>query len=206
MRVAISDVPRHRSGRRRCPPALTIRVRRPSCRCSTGTARAAARRTCVPAPPSRCSRRRRVTSTSWWPTPTAGSRSPPPSNSCRRVESYVKNAFLGFEFRMWTERRERRYQPDFLLRVKTPGDERFQPDRGDHRLPPRTRALVRAMQRWLPAVNAQREQLGLLPWHFAEVTEIERINSSSQTSNASPPGGRSRRRAPGAPSSCCWNS
>ena len=31
--------------------------------------------------------------------------------------------------------------------------------------------------RSLPAVNAQREKLGMLPWHFCEVTDIERIKN-----------------------------
>jgi type III restriction enzyme len=93
------------------------------------------------------------------------------------VESYVKNAFLGFEVPYVDKSgAERRYQPDFLLRVKTPGDERFNliveitgfaKDKAEKRW--------FMQQRWLPAVNAQREQLGLLPWHFIEVTEIERI-------------------------------
>lgn len=93
------------------------------------------------------------------------------------VESYVKNAFLGFEIPYVDKTgTERRYVPDFLLRVKTPGDERFNliveisgfaKDKAEKR--------YFVQQRWLPAVNAQREQLGLLPWHFIEVTEIERI-------------------------------
>jgi type III restriction enzyme len=36
-------------------------------------------------------------------------------------------------------------------------------------------------QRWLPAVNAQRAQLGLaggLPWYFCEITDIERIKNT----------------------------
>jgi type III restriction enzyme len=93
------------------------------------------------------------------------------------VESYVKNAFLGFEIPYVDKSgTERRYQPDFLLRVKTPGDEHFNlivEISGFARDKTEKRWFVQ--QRWLPAVNAQREQLGLLPWHFIEVTEIERI-------------------------------
>jgi type III restriction enzyme len=93
------------------------------------------------------------------------------------VESYVKNAFLGFEVPYVDKAgAERRYQPDFLLRVKTPGDERFNlivEITGFAKDKVEKRWFL--TQRWLPAVNAQRGQLGLLPWHFIEVTEIERI-------------------------------
>jgi hypothetical protein len=30
-------------------------------------------------------------------------------------------------------------------------------------------------ERWLPAVNAHREELNTLPWHFMEVTDIARV-------------------------------
>lgn len=93
------------------------------------------------------------------------------------VESYVKNAFLGFEVPYVDKQgTDRRYQPDFLLRVRTPGDEHFNlivevtgfaKDKAEKR--------YFVQQRWLPAVNAQREKLGVLPWHFVEVTDIERI-------------------------------
>ena len=99
------------------------------------------------------------------------------------VESYVKNAFLGFEIPYVDKSgAERRYQPDFLLRVKTPGDERFNlivEITGFAKDKAEKRWFVQ--QRWLPAVNAQREQLGLLPWHFAEVTEIERIKEQLES-------------------------
>jgi type III restriction enzyme len=102
------------------------------------------------------------------------------------VEAYVKNAFLGFEVPYVDKTgTERRYQPDFLLRVKTPGDERFNlivEISGFARDKVEKRWFVQ--QRWLPAVNGQRQQLGLLPWHFIEVTDIERIKEQLQASIA----------------------
>jgi type III restriction enzyme len=95
------------------------------------------------------------------------------------VESYVKNAFLGFEVPYVDKTgAERRYLPDFLCRVKTPEGERFNliveitgfaQDKAEKRW------FMR--ERWLPAVNARRDQLGFLPWYFVEVTDIERIKN-----------------------------
>ena len=95
------------------------------------------------------------------------------------VESYVKNAFLGFEVPYVDKTgAERRYLPDYLCRVRTPGGEHFNliveitgfaKDKAEKR--------YFIQQRWLPAVNAQRERLGMLPWHFVEVTDIERIKN-----------------------------
>ncbi len=95
------------------------------------------------------------------------------------VESYVKNAFLGFDIPYVDKTgAERRYQPDFLCRVRTPGGECFNlivEITGFSRDKEAKRYYVR--ERWLPAVNAQRQRLGLLPWHFIEVTDIERIKN-----------------------------
>ena len=95
------------------------------------------------------------------------------------VESYVKNAFLGFEVPYVDKTgAERRYLPDYLCRVRTPGGEHFNliveitgfaKDKAEKR--------YFIQQRWLPAVNAQRERLGMLPWHFVEVTDIDRIKN-----------------------------
>jgi type III restriction enzyme len=83
------------------------------------------------------------------------------------VESYVKNAFLGFEVPYVDKAgAERRYLPDFICRVEITG---FARDKAEKRW------FVH--NRWLPAVNGQRETLGLLPWHFVEVTDIERIKN-----------------------------
>ncbi|MCL1962314.1 MAG: DEAD/DEAH box helicase family protein [Desulfovibrionaceae bacterium] len=95
------------------------------------------------------------------------------------VESYVKNAFLGFEI-PYTDRagKERRYVPDFLCRITTPGGRRFNliveitgfaKDKEFKR--------YYTLQRWLPAVNAQRGQFGGLSWHFIEITGIERLRN-----------------------------
>jgi type III restriction enzyme len=95
------------------------------------------------------------------------------------VESYVKNAFLGFEVPYVDKSgAERRYQPDFLCRVRTPGGERFNlivEITGFAKDKEAKRWYIE--KRWLPAVNAERERLGSLPWHFVEVTDIERIKN-----------------------------
>jgi type III restriction enzyme len=95
------------------------------------------------------------------------------------VESYVKNAFLGFEVPYVDKTgAERRYQPDFICRVRTPGGEHFNlivEITGFAKDKAEKRWFVQ--NRWLPAVNGQRERLGLLPWHFVEVTDIERIKN-----------------------------
>ena len=95
------------------------------------------------------------------------------------VESYVKNAFLGFEVPYVDKAgAERRYLPDYLCRVRSSGGEHFNliveitgfaKDKAEKR--------YFMQERWLPAVNAQREKLGMLPWHFVEVTDIERIKN-----------------------------
>ena len=95
------------------------------------------------------------------------------------VESYVKNAFLGFEI-PYTDKagKERKYLPDFLCRVRTPGGQRFnlivEITGFAH-----DKELKRyfTLQRWLPAVNAQRERFGGLSWYFLEITDIERIRN-----------------------------
>jgi len=91
----------------------------------------------------------------------------------------VKNAFLGFDVPyVDAQGAERRYQPDYLCRVRTPEGEHFNliveitgfaKDKAEKR--------YFVQQRWLPAVNAQRHQLGLLPWHFVEITDIARIKN-----------------------------
>jgi len=95
------------------------------------------------------------------------------------VECYVKNAFLGFEIPYVDKSgAERRYQPDFVCRVRTLRGERFNlivEVTGFAKDKEAKRYYVE--KRWLPAVNAQRERLGSLPWHFVEVTDIERIKN-----------------------------
>ena len=96
------------------------------------------------------------------------------------VESYVKNAFLGFEVPYVDKQgKERRYQPDFLCRIKTPDDERFNlivEITGFAKDKELKRYYMQ--QRWLPAVNAQRGTMGFLPWYFVEITDIERIKNA----------------------------
>jgi type III restriction enzyme len=99
------------------------------------------------------------------------------------VQSYVKNAFLGFAIPYVDKQgTERQYQPDFLCRVKTPEGELFNlivEITGFAKDKELKRYFT--TQRWLPAVNAQRAQLGLaggLPWYFCEITDIERIKNT----------------------------
>lgn len=93
------------------------------------------------------------------------------------VEAYVKNAFLGFEIPYVDKAgTERRYLPDFLLRVKTPEDERFHlivEISGFSKDKAEKRWFV--TERWLPAVKALKQETLPLPWHFVEITDIERI-------------------------------
>ena len=93
------------------------------------------------------------------------------------VLSYVKNAFLGFEVPYVDKTgAERRYRPDFLLRMQTPGGVQFnlvvevtgfEFDKAEKRY------FMR--ERWLPAVNAHRDDLCTQAWHFMEVTDIDRV-------------------------------
>lgn len=95
------------------------------------------------------------------------------------VQSYVKNAFLGFAIPYVDKQGvDRHYQPDFLCRVKTPGGELFNlivEITGFAKDKELKRYFT--TQRWLPAVNAQRDKFGGLPWHFIEITDIERIKN-----------------------------
>ena len=101
-----------------------------------------------------------------------------------QVESYVKNAFLGFEI-PYTDKtgKDRRYLPDFLLRVKTPGGHRYNlivEITGFSTDKELKRYFVK--ERWLPAVNASgrhaQKHWGGHPWYFAEITDIERIKNT----------------------------
>ena len=95
------------------------------------------------------------------------------------VQSYVKNAFLGFEVPYVDKQgTERKYLPDFLCRIKTPDGELFNlivEITGFAKDKELKRYFMQ--KRWLPAVNAQREKLGGPAWHFAEITDIERIKN-----------------------------
>jgi type III restriction enzyme len=99
-----------------------------------------------------------------------------------RVESYVKNAFLGFEVPyVDAAGTERRYVPDFILRVATPQGRRFHlvvEVTGFAKDKAEKRYFMR--ERWLPAVNGHLELLQTEPWYFFEVTEIERVKEQLQ--------------------------
>jgi len=92
------------------------------------------------------------------------------------VESYVKNAFLGFAIPYVQGGKEREYLPDYLVRIRNESGETanlileitgFNKDKELKRWA--------VNERWLPAVNNMRQKLGLAPWHFAEITDIDNI-------------------------------
>ena len=92
------------------------------------------------------------------------------------VESYVKNAFLGFAIPYFQGGKEREYLPDYLVRIRNESGETanlileitgFNKDKELKRWA--------VNERWLPAVNNMRQKLGLAPWHFAEITDIDNI-------------------------------
>jgi type III restriction enzyme len=92
------------------------------------------------------------------------------------VESYVKNAFLGFSVPYIDKGKERNYLPDYLVRLRTPKLREamllleitgFNKDKELKRWA--------VNERWLPAVNNARKRLGLSPWYFAEIDDIEDI-------------------------------
>lgn len=95
------------------------------------------------------------------------------------VQSYVKNAFLGFEVPYVDKQgTERKYLPDFLCRVKTSDGELYNlivEITGFAKDKELKRYFMQ--QRWLPAVNAQCSKTGGLPWYFCEITDIERIKN-----------------------------
>lgn len=92
------------------------------------------------------------------------------------VESYVKNAFLGFTIPYIEGGKERQYIPDFLIRLRTPKLREaalILEITGFNKNKELKRWAV--SERWLPAVNNARRKLGLPPWHFAEIDDIDDI-------------------------------
>lgn len=93
-----------------------------------------------------------------------------------QVESYVKNAFLGFAIPYIANGKERDYLPDYLIRLRTPklrSANLLLEITGLNKDKELKRWYVR--ERWLPAVNNARDKLGLAPWYFEEITDIENI-------------------------------
>ncbi len=95
------------------------------------------------------------------------------------VQSYVKNAFLGFEVPYVDKQgTERKYLPDFLCRVKTPDGELYNlivEITGFNKDKELKRYFMK--ERWLPAVNAQLKEPFAPQWHFVEITDIDRIKN-----------------------------
>ena len=95
------------------------------------------------------------------------------------VESYVKNAFLGFSIPYTADGKERQYFPDYIARIRTPDDNRFNlliEITGFNKDKTFKRWYVK--ERWLPAVNTARAKLKQDPWYFVEITDIDRIKNS----------------------------
>ena len=81
--------------------------------------------------------------------------------------------------------KERNYLPDYLVRIVTPKLRRAQlilEITGFNTDKEIKRWYVR--ERWLPAVNSVREKLGLPPWYFEEVTDIDNIKPALETAIA----------------------
>jgi type III restriction enzyme len=92
------------------------------------------------------------------------------------VESYVKNAFLGFAIPYVQGGKAREYLPDYLVRIRTPKLRHANlilEITGFNKDKELKRWYVR--ERWLPAVNNARQKLGLAPWFFEEITEIDNV-------------------------------
>lgn len=88
------------------------------------------------------------------------------------VISYVKNAFLNFVIPYIKDNKERSYYPDFVAYVQTPSGKKvnliievtgLNTDKAEKRF--------YVENRWLPAVNAVREQLGMDEWAFLEIAD-----------------------------------
>jgi type III restriction enzyme len=95
------------------------------------------------------------------------------------VQSYVKNAFLGFAIPYVDGKGvERQYLPDFICRVQTPEGEPFNlivEITGFSQDKELKRYFTQ--QRWLPAVNAQLTDPLAPRWYFVEITDIARIKN-----------------------------
>lgn len=86
------------------------------------------------------------------------------------VQSYVKNAFLGFTIPYVHEGKDRQYFPDFIVRCKTNSGNTFNlivEVTGMNKDKAVKKDYV--MNRWLPAVNAVREKYEFDEWHFVEI-------------------------------------
>jgi type III restriction enzyme len=88
----------------------------------------------------------------------------------KAVETYVKNAFLGFTIPYVADGKDQQYFPDFIARCRTPGG-------GTVNLIIEVTGMNKdkaakkwyVENRWLPAVNAVREKYGYNEWAFIEI-------------------------------------
>ena len=86
------------------------------------------------------------------------------------VESYVKNAFLGFQIPYVGHGKDKLYFPDFIARCRVPSGSLvnliieitgMNQDKAEKRW--------YVDNRWLPAVNAVRDKYAMEPWAFVEI-------------------------------------
>jgi type III restriction enzyme len=112
----------------------------------------------------------------------------------KAVETYVKNAFLGFTIPYVADGRDQQYFPDFIARVSVPEDGTACPAEAmgkstsakapaDKQGRRRVNLIIEVTgmnkdkaakkwyveNRWLPAVNAVREKYGYDEWAFIEI-------------------------------------
>jgi type III restriction enzyme len=87
-----------------------------------------------------------------------------------QVESYVKNAFLGFQIPYVKDGADKLYFPDFIARCKGKNGtvkHLIIEITGMNKDKEEKRWYVE--NRWLPAVNAVRDKYDYPEWHFIEI-------------------------------------
>lgn len=89
----------------------------------------------------------------------------------KEVISYVKNSFLGFNIPYLAHGKDRNYQPDYIVRCKSPNGgiinlileiTGYNEDKDEKR--------QYMKNRWLPAVNNTLDLLEMEPWFFLEIS------------------------------------
>ncbi|MCS6978614.1 MAG: DEAD/DEAH box helicase family protein [Flavobacteriales bacterium] len=87
-----------------------------------------------------------------------------------QVESYVKNAFLGFAIPYVKDGKDKQYFPDFIARVKgRDGKVKNLIIEISGMSHDKAEKKWYVENRWLPAVNAVKDKYGYPEWHFIEI-------------------------------------
>lgn len=104
------------------------------------------------------------------------------------VESYVKNAFLGFTIPYTREGKDKSYYPDFIAKAKGRDGQLIYliiEVTGANKADKAEKKWF-VENRWLPAVNAVREKYGYPEWHFIEIAnDIRNIKNQLRDKIAS---------------------